>query len=185
MFLFLFVFVFVPVILFYILFLSRFVVFGDQKWGDLGGLHSNKSRPELRVSRLTARNAIRVATRIVMFLVWPRPELSCVVTRSETISGYRNYMPRTLPKKGQQCSTSVMFKLYWIQSITRQRQYSPFLTAINSHRQVLKDIVYGRVAGLGRLSAGAKMAMKPFVKREFTIFATNALFLRVISNFRI
>ena len=43
----------------------------------------------------------------------------------------------------------------------------------------------GRVAGLGRLSAGAKMAMKPFVKRVFTIFATNASFLRVISNFRI
>ena len=42
-----------------------------------------------------------------------------------------------------------------------------------------------RVAGLGRLSAGAKMAMKPFVKRVFTIFATNASFLRVISNFRI
>ena len=31
-----------------------------------------------------------------------------------------------------------------------------------------------RVAGLGRLSVGAKMAMKPFVKRVFTIFATNA-----------
>ena len=42
-----------------------------------------------------------------------------------------------------------------------------------------------RVAGLGRLSAEAKMAMKPFVKRVFTIFATNASFLRVISNFRI
>ena len=42
-----------------------------------------------------------------------------------------------------------------------------------------------RVAGLGRLSAGAKMAKKPFVKRVFTIFATNASFLRVISNFRI
>ena len=42
-----------------------------------------------------------------------------------------------------------------------------------------------RVAGLGRLSAGAKMAMKPFVKRVFTIFATNVSFLRVISNFRI
>ena len=40
-------------------------------------------------------------------------------------------------------------------------------------------------AGLGRLSAGAKMAMKPFVKRVFTIFATNASFLRIISNFRI
>ena len=42
-----------------------------------------------------------------------------------------------------------------------------------------------RVAGLGRLSAGAKMAMKPFVKRVFTIFAPNASFVRVISNFRI
>ena len=38
--------------------------------------------------------------------------------------------------------------------------------------------VVNRVAGLGRLSAGAKMAMKPFVKRVFTIFATNAAFLR-------
>ena len=42
-----------------------------------------------------------------------------------------------------------------------------------------------RVAGLGRLSAGANMAMKPFVKRVIIIFATNASFLRVISNFRI
>ena len=42
-----------------------------------------------------------------------------------------------------------------------------------------------RVAGLGRLSAGANMAMKPFVKRVITIFATNASFLRVISIFRI
>ena len=29
------------------------------------------------------------------------------------------------------------------------------------------------------------LAMKPFVKRVFTIFATNESFLRVISNFRI
>ena len=40
-----------------------------------------------------------------------------------------------------------------------------------------------RVAGIGRLSAGANMAMKPFVKRVITIFATNASFLRVISIF--
>ena len=32
---------------------------------------------------------------------------------------------------------------------------------------------------------GGKKAMKPFVKRVITIFATNASFLRVISNFRI
>ena len=42
-----------------------------------------------------------------------------------------------------------------------------------------------RVAGLGRLSAGAKMAMKPFVERVFTIFATNASVLRVIVNLQI
>ena len=41
--------------------------------------------------------------------------------------------------------------------------------------------VHIRVAGLGRLSAGANMAMKPFVKRVITIFA----FLGVISNFLI
>ena len=57
--------------------------------------------------------------------------------------------------------------------------------------QFLADIVHtkcqllpmcpdSRVAGLGRLSAGAKMAMKPSVKRVFTILATNASFLRVI-----
>ena len=45
--------------------------------------------------------------------------------------------------------------------------------------------VHIRVAGLGRLSAGANMAMKPFVKRVFTIFATNVLFLRVIANLQI
>ena len=39
-----------------------------------------------------------------------------------------------------------------------------------------------RLAELGRLSPGAKMAMKIFVKRISTIFATNASFLRVIAN---
>ena len=39
-----------------------------------------------------------------------------------------------------------------------------------------------RVAELGGLSSGAKMAMKNFVKRVFTIFASNASFLRVIAN---
>ena len=59
---------------------------------------------------------------------------------------------------------------------------------VYSHSQFLtiyimtEDGIHDRVAGLGRLSAGAKMAMKPFVKRVFTIFATNASFLRVIAN---
>ena len=39
-----------------------------------------------------------------------------------------------------------------------------------------------RVAELGSLSSEAKMAMKIFVKRVFTIFAPNASFLRVIAN---
>ena len=42
--------------------------------------------------------------------------------------------------------------------------------------------VYARVAELGSLSSGAKMAMKTFVKRVFTIFVSNALFLRVIAK---
>ena len=43
-------------------------------------------------------------------------------------------------------------------------------------------ILRDRVAELGSLSSGAKMAMQIFVKRVFTIFASNALFLRVIAN---
>ena len=43
----------------------------------------------------------------------------------------------------------------------------------------------GRVAELGSFSSGTKKALKIFVKRVFTIFTTNASFLRVISNFRI
>ena len=54
----------------------------------------------------------------------------------------------------------------------------------NGGRGQIKNLM-SRVAGFGRLSAGANMAMKPFVKRVITIFATNASFLRVISNFRI
>ena len=42
-----------------------------------------------------------------------------------------------------------------------------------------------RVAELGSLSSGAKMAMKSFVERVFTIFATNASFLCVIANLQI
>ena len=49
--------------------------------------------------------------------------------------------------------------------------------------RIKRYLILARVAGLGRLSAGAKMALKPFVKRVFSIFATNASFLRVISNF--
>ena len=43
-------------------------------------------------------------------------------------------------------------------------------------------ILLNRVAELGRLSSGAKMAMKIFVKRVFTIFPSNASFLRVIAD---
>ena len=42
-----------------------------------------------------------------------------------------------------------------------------------------------RVAEVGSLSSGAKMVIKTFVKRVFTIFATNASFMRVIANLQI
>ena len=42
-----------------------------------------------------------------------------------------------------------------------------------------------RVAEIGSLSSKAKMAMEIFVKREITIFATNASFLRVTANLQV
>ena len=47
---------------------------------------------------------------------------------------------------------------------------------------VVMVLLEGRVAELGSLSSGVKMAMKIFVKRVFTIFASNASLLRVIVN---
>ena len=42
-----------------------------------------------------------------------------------------------------------------------------------------------RMAEVGSLLARVKMAIKIFVKRVFTIFATNASFLRVIAHLHI
>ena len=39
-----------------------------------------------------------------------------------------------------------------------------------------------KLAEVGSISARAKMTIKTFVKRVITIFATNALFLRVIAR---
>ena len=47
---------------------------------------------------------------------------------------------------------------------------------------LIENIKHNRVAELGSLSS---MAMKIFVKRVFTIFATNASLLRVIANLQI
>ena len=44
-------------------------------------------------------------------------------------------------------------------------------------------ILAARVAGVGSLSARANMAIRIFVKRVFTIFATNASFLRIFCKF--
>ena len=49
----------------------------------------------------------------------------------------------------------------------------------------IESTVLIRVAEFGSLSSGAIMAMKIFVKRVFTIFATNAPFLRIIANLQI
>ena len=59
------------------------------------------------------------------------------------------------------------------------------MKCIGHGKQPMYDMEQYRVAELGSLSSGAKMAMKNFVKRVFTIFATNASFLRVIANLQI
>ena len=50
---------------------------------------------------------------------------------------------------------------------------------------VQSEMLWNRVAELGSLSSGTKMAMKIFVKHVFTIFAIKASFLRVIAYLQI
>ena len=59
------------------------------------------------------------------------------------------------------------------------------MKCIGHGKQPMYDMEQYRVAELGSLSSGARMAMKIFVKRVLTIFATNASFLRVITNLQI
>ena len=59
------------------------------------------------------------------------------------------------------------------------------LLVSNPTRRSFSFILGPRVAEVGSLSAGAKMALKVFVRRLFAIFATNASFLRVITNLQI
>ena len=56
------------------------------------------------------------------------------------------------------------------------------LACEDGNSKLIEVVTVARVAELGSLSSGAKMAMKIFVKRIFTIFASNASFLRVIAN---
>ena len=66
-----------------------------------------------------------------------------------------------------------------------RRPFQTFQPILPEQRETLRSNIKetrGRVAELGSLSSGAKMAMKIFVKRVFTIFASNASFLRVIAN---
>ena len=59
------------------------------------------------------------------------------------------------------------------------------MKCIGHGKQPMYDMEQYRVAELGSLSSGAKMAMKIFVKRVIANFATNASFLRVITNLQI
>ena len=67
-----------------------------------------------------------------------------------------------------------------VKVVTRLKDFSGRRRPVSLH--MLTVVLCARVAELGRLSSGAKMAMKIFAKRVFTIFASNASFLRVIAN---
>ena len=68
------------------------------------------------------------------------------------------------------------------QQISQQRREGQKRNQQTLYERLVTVSVDGRVAELSSLSSGAKMAMKIFVKRVFTIFATSASFLRVIAN---
>ena len=67
-------------------------------------------------------------------------------------------------------------------TITNFKTLQAYLHSNRPFPTIQTTIDYIMVAELGSLSSGAKMAMKIFVKRVFTIFASNASFLRVIAN---
>ena len=62
--------------------------------------------------------------------------------------------------------------------------YDDQLLSSSSYASIkIKELmVNARVAELGSLASGAKLAMKIFVKRVFTTSASNASFLGVIAN---
>ena len=78
------------------------------------------------------------------------------------------------------CKTRLGSHSRWFLNIFFKTRDPPFTWQLP-----LKMSIITRVAEVGSLSSGAKMAMKIFVKRVFTIFATIALFLRVIANLQI
>ena len=68
---------------------------------------------------------------------------------------------------------------YWLQMSWR----TSWLITLECGEIFIQSILYShRVAELGSLSSGAKMPMEIFVKHVFTIFASNASFLRIITN---
>ena len=71
---------------------------------------------------------------------------------------------------------------WWTTKLGQGQFKTPALLIIENAKLRLDG---DRVAELGSLSSGAKRAMKVVVKRVFTIFATNASFLRVIANLQI
>ena len=69
--------------------------------------------------------------------------------------------------------------IFWIESWVKQYWIEYWMN------HFLAKFKYWIESDWVSLTTRANMAMKPFVKRVITIFATNASFLRVISNFRI
>ena len=104
-----------------------------------------------------------------------------------------NTLPLSSSRKRRQFSHKPVWILCFCSDIQTRKMYVRWVHHIDTihsshdydwHRCLrLKGIYSGiSVAELGSLSSGAKMAMKVFVKRVFTIFASNASFLRVIAN---
>ena len=101
-----------------------------------------------------------------------------------TTHGMSFYLERTVIWVADFLQSSFeMIFLFFVLCIT-QVNWQDFFPLKLSHTFKVNDVDV-RVAELGSLSSGAKMAMKIFVKRVFTIFAINASFLRKIANLQI
>ena len=120
------------------------------------------------------------ATMEVLALVLPSLQLDSVLFSSSSRSRRGKLLSPRMPLNEVWClwKTWQTPSQYWSRRGRGAWGTSSFSSTLASRFQSFGT----RVAELGSLSSGAKMAMKIFVKRVFTIFASNASFLRVIAN---
>ena len=115
-------------------------------------------------------------------IVYTSPVQFCLSFQRKVINCNMSTISERLPKRPWTTAKLSLTKSHHLQKVYLQfwELKSPKMSTKGKYRVCCSS--YTRVAELGSLSSGAKMAMKIFVKCVFTIFAPTASFLQVIAN---